>query len=253
MSRKSIISAIMIGVLGGVFIFQPIVASFNAYNLSGKHDAWLMYLGNAYKSISLFKDRYQFFEAVLFGLFGAALMVKLRTSRNLLKLQSELQSRNLIMDMIQQGENQYVTFLPTLRWNPEEHKPDEIVELAVARTIAGFMNTHGGHLFIGVDDNGNPAGLKKDYQTLEKPGREGLRQYIMQVMTTILDAGCCPLLKIDFYEIGGRDICYIRVKPSSYPVYVHIGERAHFFVHIGSGTRELEAREALDYFERMLE
>ena len=51
--------------------------------------------------------------------------------------------------LIRQGEGQYVEF------KKKANHPEKIV-----REVVAFANTEGGHLFIGVDDDGNISGLK---------------------------------------------------------------------------------------------
>ena len=38
-------------------------------------------------------------------------------------------------------------------------------QLAILKTIAAFMNSEGGTLFVGVVDNGNILGIEKDFET----------------------------------------------------------------------------------------
>ena len=74
----------------------------------------------------------------------------------------------------------------------------------------------------------------------------------MHMVATILNAGHCLLVNVDFCDIEGKDLCHIQVKRSTSPVYVHLNDRAHFFMRKGNVTKELEVREALDYIEKRL-
>jgi len=64
--------------------------------------------------------------------------------------------------LINQGENDHVELKETLRTNRHTKSKDDKIELASLKTLAGFMNSHGGVLFIGVADDGSIAGLKPD-------------------------------------------------------------------------------------------
>jgi CRP-like cAMP-binding protein len=72
--------------------------------------------------------------------------------------QSQVASRLLI----RQGESETVEFKSTLRKNLHTQKNDSAIELAVLKTIAGFLNAKGGVLFIGVDDAGQIVGMEPD-------------------------------------------------------------------------------------------
>jgi len=44
---------------------------------------------------------------------------------------------------------------------------NKLMESVVAKTIAAFMNSGGGKLFIGVEDSGKILGIEKDCSTLK--------------------------------------------------------------------------------------
>ena len=56
-------------------------------------------------------------------------------------------------ELIASDETYEVEFKSTARWNLREERKDKRMEDAVVKTIAGFLNTDGGTLFIGVDDD----------------------------------------------------------------------------------------------------
>jgi len=114
------------------------------------------------------------------------------------------------------------------------------------------MNTQGGHLFIGIDDDGEPLGLIEDYRCLKKPGRDGFEQYIMQLVSTKLGTNYCALVGVSFYQIEGLDVCHLEIKVAGTPVYMHKDDRSHFYIRTGNGTRELDIPEALNYIEENL-
>lgn len=49
------------------------------------------------------------------------------------------------------------------------------LEHVIGKTVATFMNSDGGSLFMGVDGNQNAIGLDKDYSTLKKTDRDGFQ------------------------------------------------------------------------------
>ena len=61
-------------------------------------------------------------------------------------------------ELIAGDETFEVEFKSTARWNLREERKDKRMEDAVVKTIAGFLNTDGGTLFIGVDDDASRSG-----------------------------------------------------------------------------------------------
>lgn len=68
-------------------------------------------------------------------------------------------------ELIAEDESFAVEFKSTARSNLRENRKDKRMEDAVVKTIAGFRNTDGGTLFIGVDDARTPIGLEHELRT----------------------------------------------------------------------------------------
>ena len=64
---------------------------------------------------------------------------------------------------------------------PEEVRKE--LESAVVKTVAGFLNGHGGRLLIGVDDREADVGLVQDYGSSAKiGGPDGFARHLMQIL-----------------------------------------------------------------------
>jgi type I restriction enzyme R subunit len=65
-------------------------------------------------------------------------------------------------------EDFIVDFKSTARRDMREGKPNKAMEDAVVKTIAGFLNTDGGTLLIGVDDSSAVLGLEHDLDRVQQ-------------------------------------------------------------------------------------
>jgi len=102
-----------------------------------------------------------------------------------------------------------------------EYKPswrDEYLKVIVA-----FANKDGGELIIGVDDNGNPIGVRKSKKLLEDIPNK-IRNKL----------GIIPSVKIE--KVGDKDIIHIFIKPSS----VSISHNGKYYIRSGSNSFELK-------------
>ena len=72
-----------------------------------------------------------------------------------------------VEEIVANDEDYSVEFKSTARWDLREDKPNKAMEDAVVKTVAGFLNTDGGTLLIGVDNSGNAIGLDHDYQRVQ--------------------------------------------------------------------------------------
>ena len=150
-----------------------------------------------------------------------------------------------LLELIKKGENDLVEFKSSLRWDLRQSKVNKQLEFVIIKTIAGFMNTNGGNLLIGVDDNGNILGLNQDFETLKKPDRDGFEQYLMQLISLKLGTHLCTAVNVSFYRYGENDVCYIEIDPAKTPVYLSQDGRSRFYIRTGNGTRELDLPEAI--------
>lgn len=252
MSKLRIVSAVSIGLVFGLLIIQPLIAFVDMYHSQGESDSLLNYISSSYSQVLTLKDWDQMLESTLFGFLGISLVLMVDSRKKIFLLIKEKDNWEAVHKLIAAGENQQVEFKSTLRWDIRQSKTNQELEEIIGKTIAGFMNTRGDNLFIGVDDDGQPLGLMQDYCSLKKPGRDGFEQYVMQLVSTRLGTEFCPLVALTFYQWKDLDICHLVIKASRIPVYLRKTDRAHFYIRAGNSTRELDVPQALNYIEEHL-
>jgi hypothetical protein len=155
-----------------------------------------------------------------------------------------------LAELIAAGENSTVEFKSTARWSIRDGKVHEGVEFAVVRTIAGFMNTAGGTLVIGIDDDGVTVGLEHDYQTLRKKDRDGFELWITDLLQVTLGKNALTCVMVSFEKLDSKDVARIEVQRSRRIVFVNppTGPRVDdVFVRFGNSTRKLTPAELLEY------
>jgi predicted HTH transcriptional regulator len=119
----------------------------------------------------------------------------------------------------------------------------------IVKTIAGFLNSKGGALLVGVTDDGDIVGLEQDFATLNKrPDRDGYQQFL----TTLLSNGIGKVptsasLSISFHALASKEVCLVQVTRSSEPVYVSDGGAKRFYVRTQNTTQDLDVEQAAAY------
>ena len=83
-----------------------------------------------------------------------------------------------IADVAARGESDTREFKSSARWNMRTQQRDDAMETVIAKTVAAFMNSGGGTLLIGVDDDGKLIGLGPDYATLKSPDADRFELWI---------------------------------------------------------------------------
>ena len=189
---------------------------------------------------------------VLIGAFvglGSGLYYQniLRQAAKLKKQDKQLKGN--VLSIIENGESDGVEFKSSLRFDYRQNSINKSLEEVIVKSIAGFLNTNGGTLLIGVDDEGNVLGLKQDYQSLKKKNRDGFELRIYQLVTNDIGIEFCPLVEIDFYELEDKDICMLRIKAAESPAYVHGNQKTAFYIRAGNSTKPLTIQEAVEYIK----
>ncbi len=148
-----------------------------------------------------------------------------------------------VAGMLAGGESDKVEFKSTLRTNLHSGKPDKRMENACLKTIAAFLNTEGGLLFIGVDDEGAPLGLAEDKFTND----DKFLLHLNTLTVNHLGAEVAHYTRATIREIGGRRFAMIECLRSPSPVFFSRENDEHFYVRSGPATRSLSPRELLAY------
>jgi hypothetical protein len=156
-----------------------------------------------------------------------------------------------ILAAIAQGESAQLEFKSTARWNLKDAKKDKTMEEVILKTVAAFLNTHGGTLLIGVADNGEIVGLQPDYQTLQKQNADGFELWLINdLLLKEMGKQFAAFLSVSFHAIEQHEICKITAQPAPNPVYIKIRNKAGqpeegFYIRTGNSTNKLDTPSAI--------
>ncbi|CTQ56622.1 Divergent AAA domain protein [Roseibium album] len=177
-----------------------------------------------------------------FGIFTRNYM---RTTEAYRSLRDEQTTQ--IPALMNQGETETVEFKSSLRWDMKEDRINRGLEKVIAKTIAGFFNADGGHLLVGVDDEGEPLGLEKDLSTLKSPDLDAFERTVNDIVSKYLGGDLCPYIHTVFARVNEKDVAMIIIRPAPRAAYLDESRSSVFYVRSGNSTRQLDVREALSY------
>lgn len=159
-----------------------------------------------------------------------------------------------IRDVARQGESDELEFKSSARVNMRTGAKDEAMELVVAKTVCAFLNSRGGTLLLGVDDEGRLIGLEPDYGTLRKPDADRYELFLRDLWRNRLGTNTAALPRLDFAaaDDGAGQVCRVTVPASPQPVYLRgtKGSSPEMWVRVGNSTRRLEVDDAVVYVAR---
>ena len=196
--------------------------------------------------------RYWIISAIavlLGGCIGFAVYIyRLKSRIRRIKSGNKPFSRDEWQEVIDQGENDWVEFKASLRWNIQTGKADKRIESVIIKTLSAFMNARGGTLFIGINDEGKPVGIEADYKSFQrKPNRDGFMLKLSSMISQNLGRQSHKFIITDIQILEGRDVCRVTVKPGERPVYIKENGKESFYIRAGAASVPLSMSEAHEY------
>ena len=128
--------------------------------------------------------------------------------------------------LIAGGESDSVEFKSTLRQEED----------AVLKTLAGFLNTEGGTLLIGVADDGTVVGIDAD----QFGDEDHMRQHLTDLVNSRISGHTLhAALRVTFVNCDGKRVMRIACSRSTTPAYVVEGTDENLYIRVGSLTQKL--------------
>jgi hypothetical protein len=149
-----------------------------------------------------------------------------------------------IRDLIAAGESYNVEFKTSFRWDVRQEKKNPAIEHASLKTITAFLNSSGGHLLIGVEDDGRVEGVEIDkFENDDK-----FLLHFWNLIKSSMGQEVTPYIRTSLEKIGGGTVCHVKCTRSPSPVFLNQkGFGEEFYIRTGPSSASLEIREALKY------
>jgi len=210
-------------------------------------------------------------QALLFVVIAAGAAFVLKQRENISPALPE-DDTEAIRTMINAGENDHIEFKLQSLWSAdltrEEILSSESSEIRkyrnnaskfiIARSIAGFLNTDGGDLVIGIQEDRiknkiHVVGIEEEYRRLHEKDRnpDGYRRMIVdsviqKYLPEIVNTAS-RFIHLSFPSLSGRTLCHVHVLPADKPVFVDIGNEELFFIRIDASTRSITGKVLTQY------
>ncbi|MGD0081504.1 MAG: tetratricopeptide repeat protein [Methanoregula sp.] len=176
--------------------------------------------------------------------------------------------------LVTEGENELVEYKTSTLWSKSFTKADisasesrevhkfgrETSKFIVAKTLAGFLNTEGGNLIIGIKENkkgmrNEIAGIEAEYSKLKDPTTDGYRRMIVdEVIRKYLPPeifhNMNEFIRIQFPKIQDTTLCWLEIKKSGEGVFVRVQDEEYFFIRVDAETRQIADKALVDYYKR---
>ncbi|MCH7850975.1 MAG: ATP-binding protein [Nanoarchaeota archaeon] len=154
-----------------------------------------------------------------------------------------------ILDLIDTGENYQIEFKSTFRTNLHTKEFDKRMELGILKTLSAFLNTRGGNLLVGVDNDGNLLGLKQDnFESDDK-----LSLHVTNLIKSHIGNEFVPFIKFELVQIKDKKILLMTVTESKKQVFLKIDGVEEFYIRNGPSSVKLAGNSLVDYIKYKFE
>ncbi len=147
--------------------------------------------------------------------------------------------------LIKEGEGDRLEFKSTLRWNLHTDKSDKRMENACLKTLAAYLNSGGGVLMVGVDDEGLALGLESD----RFPNEDKLLLHLNTLIMNHLGGEFAQLIRASIHPVNGQRVMVVQCLNSSQPVFFRRDNDEYFYVRTGPATAALTPSEVIAYLK----
>ena len=127
------------------------------------------------------------------------------------------------------------------------------------KTIAGFMNSDGGILYIGVGDNSEPLGIEYDFSHLGH-GRRHIDGWELELRNHLRDRfkdghAVGSHCSVRFYQIEEKTVARLEIYPRRQETYLAkglkgVGRDFALYQRVGNSTLEVPVDQVIEFYER---
>ena len=149
--------------------------------------------------------------------------------------------------LVMEAEHERLERKATLRWDLKTNTLNRALEKATIKTIAAFLNGTGGHVLVGVGDDGSAVGLQHDWATLARRDRDGWETHFSNLLAAMIGPSFRQYVQVRHFSYSDLPCALVAVTPAPRPAYVTDDGKEEFFIRAGNGTVGLKLSEAHTY------
>jgi hypothetical protein len=150
---------------------------------------------------------------------------------------------NEIYHLLRLGESETLEFKSTMRKNLKTNKNGKEIEIAWLKGIVGFMNTHGGILLIGVDDDSNILGIEVD----EFANEDKILLHFKNLLSQHIGLEFSNFINLIINQIEGKTILVIECERADRPAFLYNKNSEDFYIRSGPASVQLSVSKVLKY------
>ena len=170
----------------------------------------------------------------------------LEQTESMLSAVGELTDAERVMSLIRQGESGQCEFKESFSLDLRKGTQEKYIELSSLKTIAAFLNTDGGTLLIGVEDEGGIPGLAREIDALHKGKRDRFLLHFKNQLKSKIGEEFYPFVKHRTVLLGDSEVFIVEVSKASKACFL---DSKDFYVRTNPATDKLEGPKLVEYIQ----
>jgi hypothetical protein len=159
-----------------------------------------------------------------------------------------------VRELVRQDESRNLEFKSSLRYDIKQiGVPHESIEHSVFKNIAAFLNSEGGIILIGVEDNKNIVGLEQtDYKTFSKDNkRDEFVKHFDQLIQNYFGDHVHHNLRLELASLDGKTVCMVEItEKAGDPVFLKQKNKPdEFYIRRFASAKALTVMETVNYIK----
>ena len=165
----------------------------------------------------------------------------------MLSIFNKLSVEDQIKSLIRKGETKEIEFKQTFVLDVRQGVKNKDITTAVIKTIAGFLNTDGGELLVGVSDAGEILGVNEEMSKFYSNSPDKYLQNVKNAIKERIGEPSYPYIDYKLHEVDSALLLRVTCRRSDEPVYV---DDRDFYVRTNPATDKLEGPKQLQYIRQ---
>lgn len=157
-----------------------------------------------------------------------------------------------IAELVQLPESPRLEYKSTFQWDVRQNCKNPALRFSALKSIAAFLNSEGGTLIIGIEDNGHIFGLEQDLSLLSRGDLDQFEQTVMNLVVDRMGSNVVPFVKLRFETVNGKTICAVDVRKSLNPTFLKTEKGLlEFYIRAGNTSRSLNIQEFYEHLQSL--
>ncbi|MGO1369432.1 type I restriction-modification system subunit M [Senegalia sp. (in: firmicutes)] len=168
----------------------------------------------------------------------------------ILAVLEELTDADYIRNMIRKGESKILEFKETFSYDVRKKSKEKYIEKSALKTIVGFLNSDGGILLIGVNDEGIIKGINTESEKFYKNNNDRYLLNFKNALKEKIGEIFYPFIRYRMVDIDKKLVLMVECEKSDQPCYL---EDEEFYVRTNPATDKLSGRKMFEYIRSHFE